>query len=80
MKRIVMWSGAIIVVAAALTWVIEAVFAADGIELGFHGTVAVFLCLVIVPGLTIGLMWLAHVSDREGHDRAVNDLTSDKES
>ncbi len=43
MKGWLLGLGVLIVVAAALTWLIESIFASDGIEMGFHGTFAVFL-------------------------------------
>lgn len=65
--------GAILALCAALaTWAIEALFAADGVDLGVHGALAVFLCLVFVPGLTVALMRLARLSDARGVDRAAS--------
>ncbi|MBC6439366.1 MAG: hypothetical protein GDA49_02925 [Rhodospirillales bacterium] len=70
--------GGILVGAILLTWFIEWTFAADGVELGFHGTFAVFLCLIFVPGLTIALMRLAHLSDRTGVDREAAERYDDE--
>ena len=74
MKTWAMGGAAVMFCAALATWLIETVFAADGIDLGIHGTLAVFLCLVFVPGLTIGLMRLAHLSDTRGFDRAASEV------
>ncbi len=79
MKGWLLGLGILIVVAAALTWLFESIFASDGIEMGFHGTFAVFLTLVIIPGLAIGLMRLAILSDTKGVDQAVGDISSDQD-
>ncbi|MBT6204278.1 MAG: hypothetical protein P8Q36_20530 [Alphaproteobacteria bacterium] len=70
------WLGggaAILVLAVLVTWLIESIFASDGIQLGTHGTIAVFLCLLIIPALTMGLMRLAHESDAKGFDKAASE-------
>jgi|DEB0MinimDraft_10_1074344.scaffolds.fasta_scaffold222820_1 hypothetical protein len=73
MKTFAIYTAGIAILAAPLTWLIDYLFATDGISLGFHGALAIYLCLVIVPSLGIGLMHLAHVSDRSGVDAEVSD-------
>ncbi len=72
MKAWAMGGAAVVLCAALATWLIDTLFAADGVDLGVHGALAVFLCLVFVPGLTIALMRLAHLSDARGFDRAAS--------
>jgi uncharacterized membrane protein YcjF (UPF0283 family) len=68
MARIIAIVVALLALAALLTWLTEAYFASEGIELGFHGVAATFLCLVFVPGVTIGLMRLLRISQDKGFD------------
>jgi hypothetical protein len=58
-------------------YVIDYQFSSDGIELGTHGVIATFLCLLIIPALGMGLMRLAHVSDRQGFDAGASEKGSD---
>lgn len=68
MKMIAIYGGGLVLVAGLITWLIDSLFSGDGIALGTHGVIAIFLCLLIIPALGIGLMRLAHVSDRQGFD------------
>ncbi len=68
MKSLAIYGAGLTVLAALITWFIDSQFSRDGIDLGIHGVIAIFLCLLIIPSLAIGLMRLAHVSDRRGYD------------
>ena len=68
MQRLLLALLALTAAAALLTWPIGAFFEADGIDLGFHGTIAVFLCLLLIPSITIGLMLLLRLSHDKGFD------------
>ena len=70
MRSFLIVSGALLVAAGLGTFALHEVFAADGIALGFHGTLATFLLLVAVPGCVIGLMRLVHLSHIRGYDEA----------
>ena len=78
MRRIIAGVVALVVAAALLTWPIDAYFAAEGIELGLHGRFATFLCLVFIPGVTIGLMLLLRYSQRKGYDERADSYARDR--
>lgn len=44
-----------------------------GFELSIHGWIALALGSIAVAAFNGGLMWLAIVSNRRGHDSAVDD-------
>lgn len=77
MAKILASVGALLVLSALLTWLIEAYFASEGIELGTHGVVATFLCLVLVPATTIGLMRLLRISQDKGFDERADTYARD---
>jgi hypothetical protein len=54
--------------AAAVAYGIQAWLTMGDVELGFHGTLAIVLCVVFVTGLGVGLMRLSYYSHRHGHD------------
>ncbi len=76
MKTFAVYTAGLAILAAPFTWLINDLFASDGIDLGVHGVIAIYLCLLVVPTLGIGLMHLAHVSDRDGIDAQATDKGS----
>ena len=77
MVRIIAAIAGLLVLSALLTWLFDTWFASEGIDLGFHGVVATFLCLVLVPGTTIGLMLLLRISRDRGFDERADTLARD---
>lgn len=71
MRRAILATVALLVFAAVGTWLIDLYLRSTGESWGVHGLIATFLCLVFVPGTTIGLMQLTRISrDRGFDDRA----------
>lgn len=68
MVRILLAIALLVLLAGLMTWGIAAYVGAEGIRLGTHGVIAVFLCLVFVPGITFGLMFLVRLSHDRGFD------------
>lgn len=77
MKRLLAAIGALLALAALLTWFIEGYFAEEGIALGVHGVIATFLVLVLVPAITIGLMRLLRISQDRGFDERADTYARD---
>ncbi len=77
MVRIIVFTAALVVAAGLLTWLIDGYFAAGGIDLGVHGFVATFLCLVLVPATTIVLMRLLRISQDKGFDERADTYARD---
>lgn len=77
MTRILAAIVALTVLAALLTWLFDAYFAAEGIDLGTHGIIATFLCLVLIPATMIGLMRLLRISQDKGFDERADTLARD---
>ncbi len=77
MKMLAIYGAGLVLLAGLITWFIDFQFSGDGIELGTHGVIAIFLCLLIIPALGMGLMRLAHVSDRKGFDAGAAEKGSD---
>ena len=77
MKMIAIYGVGLVILAGLITWFTDNQFSDDGIDLGTHGVIAIFLCLLIIPALGIGLMRLAHVSDRQGFDAGASENGSD---
>ena len=70
-RSVLIFSVVLVVLAGGITWLVDAYLMAEGIRLGPHGILATFLCLVFVPGITFGLMFLVRLSrDRGFDDRA----------
>lgn len=53
---------------AGLAWIFAAVWAGEGVRLGFHGWLAMTIALVGATAVGGGLMWLAFYSARAGWD------------
>jgi len=77
MARILAALLALIVLSGLMTWLFEAYFASEGIELGTHGVIATFLCLVLIPVFMIGLMRLLRISQDQGFDERADTLARD---
>ena len=68
MRRVILATAALLVFAAVGTWLIDLYVRSIGTHWGFHGLLATFLCLVFIPGTTIGLMQLTRFSRDKGFD------------
>ena len=77
MVRILAALIALMALAGLLTWLFAAYFASEGIELGTHGVIATFLCLVLIPVTMIGLMRLLRISQDRGFDERADTLARD---
>ena len=77
MARILAALVALVALSALITWLLDAYFAAEGIDLGTHGVIATFLCLVLIPATMIGLMRLLRISQDRGFDERADTLARD---
>lgn len=57
-----------VLVLAGLAWGSSLILAQGGVQLGFHGWLALTIALVGLTGMAGGLMWLAFYSARAGWD------------
>jgi hypothetical protein len=68
MKTIVLTVVLLAALVGAVAYGLHVWLSLSGVELGFHGNLALVLCVVLVAGLGIGLMRLSYYSHRHGHD------------
>jgi len=77
MRRAIIATVAIVVLAGVATWLIDLYLRSVGTPWSGHGLLATFLCLVFVPGTTIGLMQLTRLSRDKGFDDRADSYVRD---
>jgi hypothetical protein len=68
MKTVAMAIVLLAVLVAAIVYGVRTWMSMSGVEMGFHGILAIILCVVFVTGLGVGLMRLSYYSHSHGHD------------
>jgi hypothetical protein len=68
MKTILITVALLAALAGAAAYGIHVWLSLSGVEMGFHGYMALALCVVFVTGLGVGLMRLSYYSHHHGHD------------
>jgi len=68
MKTVLLAAILVAALVASIAYAIHVWLSLSGVELGFHGNLALILCIVFVTGLGVGLMRLSYYSHRHGHD------------
>jgi hypothetical protein len=68
MKTVAVTIVLLAVLTAAVVYGVRMWMSMSGVEMGFHGTLAIILCVVFVTGLGVGLMRLSYYSHSHGHD------------
>lgn len=77
MRRVILATVALLVLAAVGTWLIDLYLRSIGTVWSIHGQFATFLCLVLVPATTIGLMQLTRISRDRGFDERADTYARD---
>lgn len=78
MRRVILATVALLAFAAVGTWMIDFHLRSVGTPWSVHGLIATFLCLVFVPGTTIGLMQLTRLSRDLGFDDRADGFVRDR--
>lgn len=78
MRRAIFATAALLVFAAVGTWLVDIYLRSTGVSWSVHGLLATFLCLVFVPGTTIGLMQLTRISRDKGFDDRADTYVRDR--
>ncbi len=68
MKTIVVAVVLLAALVAAIVYAVDVWLSLGDVEMGFHGKLAIVLCVVAVTGLGVGLMRLTYYSHQHGYD------------
>ena len=68
MKTVIVAVVLLAALVAAIVYAIDLWLSLGDVEMGFHGILAIVLCVVAVTGLGVGLMRLSYYSQQHGYD------------
>lgn len=68
MKTVIVAVVLLAALVAAIVYAIDVWLSLGDVEMGFHGILAIVLCVVVVTGLGVGLMRLSYYSHQHGYD------------